>query len=124
MKRIFENLFYRTYLVALTNKSNTHHLDSTIMMFCIFQALNFIGIILWFEYFKIYTEHIEKYKLLIWGLIWNMGNFLYFYKYFESIKARYSNETVTQKRNGYILWFVYVLISVVFIALPIYLLKK
>ena len=86
MKRLFENLFYRTYLIALINKYNTHHLDSAIMLFCIFQMLNIGGLMAWSKYLEFYITPFGEYPMFIIGLIWSVLNFLYFYARFESIK--------------------------------------
>ena len=123
MKRNFENLFYRTYLFVLLNESNTHHLDSAIMMFCIFQMLILGSILFWLKLIGIIV-HLENYQAFLLGLAWCFCNGLYFYKHFERIKEQYSNETKEQRRTGLILWIVYVLVSVGSIAFPLYLLKK
>ncbi len=123
MKRLFENLFYRTYLVAQTNKYNTHHLDSAIMMFCIPQMLILGGIRFWCKVFGVIVNF-ERYQVLLFGLAWCFCNGLYFYMYFAGIKQRYTNETSQQKRKGYILWLAYVLSAIIFIFLPFYLSKQ
>ena len=68
--------------------------------------------------------HLENYQAFLLGLAWCFCNGLYFYKHFERIKEQYSNETKEQRRTGFILWIVYVLVSVGSIAFPLYLLKK
>ena len=123
MKRLFENLFYRTYLIALTNNDNTHHLDSAIMLFCIFQALNVCGVLFWSDYLN-YAIHIGKYSLYGGGVIWNGVNFFYFYKHFERIKANYINETKKQRQAGFLIWWIYIFLTIVFIAVPMYFMKK
>ena len=123
MKRLFENLFYRTYLIALINKDNTHHLDSAIILFCIPQMLIVSGTYGWVKLLD-NNLHLENYQAFLLGLAWCFCNGLYFYKHFERIKEQYSNETKEQRRTGFILWIVYVLVSVGSIAFPLYLLKK
>lgn len=123
MKEFFENLFYRTYLIALTNKYNTHHLDSAIMLFCIPQMLIISGIYGWVK-LSGNDLRLENYQGFLFGLAWCFCNGLYFYKHIERIKEQYSNETKEQRRTGFILLIVYVLLSVGAIALPLYLLKK